>query len=109
VLFFCPLRLREQYDSLCAHVKSLVGVKVLEPGEEPPINCVASGRCYIMPASLRAFMEVKIVAVLIIGNLERLEAADHGSARMDLAAGRFVLVLVIRPEDSGVERGHTFV
>jgi hypothetical protein len=81
----------------------------LEQGEEPPVNCVATGRYYIMPASLRAFMEVEMVAVLIIGDLERLDAADNGTARMDLAtwvAGRFVLELVIRAEASGTERGN---
>jgi hypothetical protein len=57
-------------------------------------------------------MEVEMVAVLNTGNLKRLEAADNGSARMDLAtwaAGRFVLVLVIRADASGVERDNTLV
>jgi hypothetical protein len=39
------------YDSLCADDKSLVSVKVLEPDEELPVNCVAAGRYY---ASLAA-------------------------------------------------------
>jgi hypothetical protein len=89
-------------------VRSLVVVKVLDPGEDPPVNCVAAGQYYIMPASLQAFMEVEIVAILIIGELDRLDAAENGTARNDLAtwaAGRFFLKLIIRAEASGAKSG----
>jgi hypothetical protein len=58
---------------------------------------------YILPASLRVIMEIEMV--------ESLDAADNGTARMDLAkwaAGRF-LELAIHEQASGTERGNTRV
>jgi hypothetical protein len=89
-------------------VRSLVGVEVLDPGEDPPVNCVAAGQYYIMPASMQACMEVEIVAILIIGELDRLDAPENGTARKGLvtwAAVRLFLKLIIRAEASGAKSG----
>jgi hypothetical protein len=76
----------------------LVGVVTLDDHKVTPDDSVTAGSKYITMGSLRYFLE-REVSNGIIEQLEKLDAADGGTARMDAvswAPGRLVLELIIR-------------
>jgi hypothetical protein len=97
------------YNGLCADMKTLVGVVALDGDENIPDGSVAVGSYYVTMGSLRHFLDGEMVSNDIIEQLEKLDAADGSTARMNAvswAAGRFVLELIIRTELSAAERGN---